>query len=277
MRARGRKQQREEEEESAFVSMTDMTVGFLFVVMILLAFFASQFKDAQVDTNPAEIARLKAEIAELKKQKTDPIELYMSNVDKARRQILEQLRDGLKIDFPDLHIQLNEQSDALRFQGDGLFVQGQSTFLPGKEAVMKRVAQRLNEILPCYTFGGDVKNYASCNPYAAVIEAVQIEGHTDSTGTYPFNISLSADRATTTFELMIDTVPALRMYKNLNAQTVISFAGYGPDRPVASNDTSAGQATNRRIDLRFIMVTPQSSDQIRQIRDKFSSLVVATP
>ena len=44
MRGAFRRHQREEEEESAFVSMTDMTVSFLFVVMILLAFFASQIQ-----------------------------------------------------------------------------------------------------------------------------------------------------------------------------------------------------------------------------------------
>ena len=33
----------QDEEESVFVSMTDLTVSFLFIVMILLAFFASKF------------------------------------------------------------------------------------------------------------------------------------------------------------------------------------------------------------------------------------------
>jgi flagellar motor protein MotB len=300
MRAQGRRHRgHEEDEESAFVSMTDMTVGFLFVVMILLAFFASEFKNTQTVTldvfdrlqqrydvvlqdrdrlkveteqQVVEIEKLKARIAELEKSRIDPLEVYLNRVAQARRQLLERLRDGLKIDFPDLQVQLNEQSDALRFQGDGLFVQGGSTFTAGKAEVVKRIAQRLNEILPCYTLGGPVQSYMKCSPDYAVVEAVQIEGHTDSTGTYPFNIKLSADRATTTFGLMIDTVPTLRSYKNLNDQAVMSFAGYGPDRPVVSNDTPAGQATNRRIDLRFIMVTPRSSSQLDVIRDKFSNL-----
>ena len=76
---------------------------------------------------------------------------------------------------------------------------------------------------------------------------------------------------------MIHTVPTLRSYKNLNDQAVISFAGYGPDRPVASNDTPTGQATNRRIDLRFIMVTPRSSSQLDVICDKFSNLGAGKP
>ena len=49
--------------------------------------------------------------------------------------------------------------------------------------MVKRIAQRLNEILPCYTLGSPVQSYATCNPDYAVVEAVQIEGHTDSTGT----------------------------------------------------------------------------------------------
>ena len=38
-----RQRRHEEEEESVFVSMTDMTIGFLFIVILLLAFFASQY------------------------------------------------------------------------------------------------------------------------------------------------------------------------------------------------------------------------------------------
>ncbi|WP_430512064.1 hypothetical protein [Pannonibacter phragmitetus] len=45
MRASSRRTHQEEEEESAFVSMTDMTVSFLFIVILLLAFFASQYSD----------------------------------------------------------------------------------------------------------------------------------------------------------------------------------------------------------------------------------------
>ena len=295
MRGFARKSSAEDDDESAFVSMTDMTVGFLFVVMILLAFFASQFKNTKTvsqdaydkvveqlqivsqdrdrlkSDNLAKAARivqleallasrertlddvtkerdaLKIRVqqqaernAELERNKNDPLEVYMGRVAQARRQILEQIRDGLKLDFPDLQVQLSEQSDALRFQGEGLFVQGSAIFTPGKADVVKRIAQRLNEVLPCYTFGAKQVFYDGCNPTFAVVEAVQIEGHTDSTGTYPVNINLSAERATTTFRLMTETLPTLRDYRNFLGQSVISFAGYGPDRPIASNDNLAG-------------------------------------
>lgn len=329
MRAQARQSSQEEEEESAFISMTDMTVGFLFIVMILLAFFASQFRMDNLDTVPkkrfeaeviarldaeqkrdafelalqetqgalaektalaeaqaqkiavleAELADLKRRLAELEASMRDPLEAYLAQAADARKRLLEQLRDSLRIDFPDLTVVLSEQSDALQFQGEGLFLEGQSTFVSAsKRDIVRQIAVRLNEVLPCYSFTALPRPDAQCeNPNVAIIEAVQIEGHTDSSGPYAFNTNLSAARATTTFGLMMETVPGLRDYKNARDQAVMSFAGYGPDRPIASNETPAGRATNRRIDLRFIMVTPSSTEEIATIRARFNDLTGATP
>jgi hypothetical protein len=37
-------------------------------------------------------------------------------------------------------------------------------------------------------------------------------------------------------------------------------------RPVASNDTAQGKATNRRIDLRIIMHTPRNLEEVERIK-----------
>lgn len=337
MRAQARRSSREEEEESAFISMTDMTVGFLFIVMILLAFFASKFSndmkgetvpkamfeaevtarekvenerdalevqlaemqaklDAQLRVNALqaeeiakleaeiarhlqEIARLEKRLAELLKTRRDPLETYLSQVGEARRKLLQQLKQQLEVDFPDLKIELSEQSDALRFQGDGLFVKGRSSFNSrAKAEIVRTVARRLHEVLPCYTFQEPPIDGLRCdNPHAAVIEAVQVEGHTDADGSYATNTNLSAERATRTFSLMIETVPELRQYLNYKNEPVMSFAGYGPDRPIKPNDTPENMATNRRIDLRFIMVTPGKTDEIDSIRARFHDMGSAAP
>jgi flagellar motor protein MotB len=364
MRAQARQSSQEEEEESAFISMTDMTVGFLFIVMILLAFFASQFRMDNLDTVPkkryeaeviarveaeqkrdalevelqrvnkalteqlaitsaqaSKIVKLEAEIAALKERNIeldadltrqkeinraqreaiarlqlvlaalkrrlaeleasmrDPLETYLAQVAEARQKLLEQLRDNLRIDFPDLTVVLSEQSDALQFQGEGLFLEGKSTFVSAtKRDIVRQIAVRLNEVLPCYAFTTLPHPGVQCdNPNIAIIEAVQIEGHTDSSGPYAFNTNLSAARATTTFGLMMETVPGLRDFKNARDQAVMSFAGYGPDRPITSNETLEGRATNRRIDLRLIMVTPSSTDEIATIRARFTDLSRGSP
>lgn len=341
MRAQAKRIRQEEEEESAFVSMTDMTVGFLFIMMILLAFFASQMRDPDAvprsaydqvsqerdtwrelaETREATIARLEEEIETLRLQREqlqaqvaklstelmvaqgqvkdleerirqllaqleqrddeiallrrelaklkqiDPLEAYLAEVAQVRRQVLIRLRDAIRADFPDLQVELSEESDALRFQGEGLFASGRSDLSQDRRDIVARLAQRLNEVLPCFTLGLASGFDATCNPGFVMIEAVQIEGHTDDVGTDRVNRNLSAARANNTFFAMTQAAEGVMQHQNLKRQPVLSVAAYGPDRPVASNGTPEGRATNRRIDLRFIMVTPQDTDGIEVIRE----------
>lgn len=69
---------------------------------------------------------------------------------------------------------------------------------------------------------------------------ITVEGHTDSRGTHDYNVKLSDQRAA-----------AVRRYlegKGI-APSRLTSKGYGPDRPVASNDTEEGRAKNRRVDF----------------------------
>jgi OmpA-OmpF porin, OOP family len=38
----------------------------------------------------------------------------------------------------------------------------------------------------------------------------------------------------------------------------LSFKGYGPDKPVASNSTAAGRGENRRVEFNRVNFTPES-------------------
>ena len=387
-----------EEEESVFVSMTDMTVSFLFIVMILLAFFASRFNEeetvplnmhqpvveerdalrmaldrveeqllaaqvevvdlkaersrlraalslAEVKRDEAQaalavrdrrIADLEAELAALVEERDtllktvselesdlasaiaraealreslllaqnerdtakdvlserettiaqleveikaltaeierlsrpDPLKTYIAQVAEQREQVLRQLRDVLLADFPELEGVITSESDVLRFQGEGLFASGSDALLVDRIPLVERIAERLDALLPCYTLGEKAAYSLDCNPAFAVIEAVQIEGHTDSDGADALNIALSARRGAATYAAMTAHEPGLIAHQNLALQPVLSIAGYGEGRPVIGNDTVEGKSTNRRIDLRFIMVTPGESAEIGRIRDR---------
>jgi outer membrane protein OmpA-like peptidoglycan-associated protein len=225
----------------------------------------------------AEIVEKDAEIEELRNrleqlEKVDPLEAYLARVAQVRRDVLRQLRDAIRLDFPDLQVELSEESDALRFQGEGLFASGSSNLRSQKSAIIARLSQRLDEVLPCFTIGPASVFSEVCNPGFIMIEAVQIEGHTDNVGTDVVNRTLSASRANNTFFAMTRAATRIIEHRNLKSQPVLSVAAYGPDRPVTSNYSSAGRATNRRIDLRFIMITPQDTDGIATIRDALSSI-----
>ena len=72
---------------------------------------------------------------------------------------------------------------------------------------------------------------------------VVIEGHTDSQGSAEYNLDLSARRAESVAATLVE-------HFGIEASRV-SSAGYGLERPVATNNTAEGRAKNRRINAVF--------------------------
>jgi len=70
--------------------------------------------------------------------------------------------------------------------------------------------------------------------------AIVIQGHTDATGTETHNQSLSERRA--------NAVEGYFVGKGIDRSRMTSI-GYGEGHPIASNDTAAARARNRRVDL----------------------------
>jgi outer membrane protein OmpA-like peptidoglycan-associated protein len=69
---------------------------------------------------------------------------------------------------------------------------------------------------------------------------ILLAGHTDSTGSAAHNLDLSRRRAASVLSyLATQNVASVR----------ITAYGYGQDHPVASNETEAGRAQNRRVEV----------------------------
>ncbi|MFL5730819.1 MAG: OmpA family protein, partial [Cytophagaceae bacterium] len=72
---------------------------------------------------------------------------------------------------------------------------------------------------------------------------IEISGHTDNKGSAEYNKELSGKRAQAVVDYLIT--------KGIKADRLKS-AGYGFDRPMASNDTDAGRQLNRRTEFEII-------------------------
>ncbi len=70
-----------------------------------------------------------------------------------------------------------------------------------------------------------------------------IEGHTSAEGERDYNVDLSARRAASVAKYLVD--------KGVDSSR-IQTEGFGPDRPVASNDTEDDRALNRRIEFKIL-------------------------
>ncbi|WP_405384679.1 OmpA family protein [Maribacter sp. LLG6340-A2] len=70
-----------------------------------------------------------------------------------------------------------------------------------------------------------------------------VEGHTDSVGSEKLNQSLSESRALSVKEFLVDK--GIEEFR-------LSAVGYGESKPIATNNTRAGRAQNRRVEINLV-------------------------
>ncbi|MDX1811202.1 MAG: OmpA family protein [Gammaproteobacteria bacterium] len=75
---------------------------------------------------------------------------------------------------------------------------------------------------------------------------IQVEGHTDSTGTESYNMELSARRA--------EAVKNILVNKGVEPSRILTLA-FGESKPIASNEYDYGRAQNRRVEIKVAPTT----------------------
>jgi outer membrane protein OmpA-like peptidoglycan-associated protein len=129
-----------------------------------------------------------------------------------------QRADDLDAKLADLQAEKTAEGWNLTL-GDVLFEVDKAVLKPGAERQLGALSEVLRD-----------------NPKATV----QIEGHTDSTGSAEYNQSLSERRA--------QAVERYLVAQGIDTSRIDS-RGLGAAYPVSSNDTSAGRSQNRRVDV----------------------------
>lgn len=105
------------------------------------------------------------------------------------------------------------------------------------------------ELLPIsFPVLDDVVRVLKENPQ---IKEVDVEGHTDATGSADVNRKLSQARA--------ESVVKYITSKGIKAG-ILTPKGYGPDRPIADNATEEGRDANRRVEF---LITRQDAIETR--------------
>lgn len=120
----------------------------------------------------------------------------------------------------DQYLQPQRAQQVVNLSGDALFDVGSAAIRPGTEARLQNLLQRVQE--------------------QGELRSITIVGHTDSTGSASLNRELSLARAVSVREFLIQRGVE---------PSIISVAGAGADRPIASNNTVEGRAENRRVEL----------------------------
>lgn len=86
------------------------------------------------------------------------------------------------------------------------------------------------------------------------LRKVSVEGHTDNRGKPEYNRDLSERRAKSVMRWLIE---------HGVAEERLQAVGYGPDRPIANNNTPIGREKNRRVE--FVIIDPPQADNVKTI------------
>jgi outer membrane protein OmpA-like peptidoglycan-associated protein len=113
----------------------------------------------------------------------------------------------------------------ISLRGDVTFDTDSAVIKPGLYSEIDRIANILNK-------------------YPRTV--IQVEGHTDSTGSESYNMELSARRA--------EAVKNVLVRKGVDPSRILTLA-FGESEPIASNDTAYGRARNRRVEIKVAPTT----------------------
>lgn len=169
------------------------------------------------------------EISNLKKQLSS-----VSDRLKASEEEMNKLRKLAKSIGEGVTVRDTVEGPVLLFPEKILFDSGMAAIKPNGEKALKKMAEFLNE-----------------NP----LISIRIDGHTDTDPIvrtkhlWDSNHHLAAARALSVFHFLTRS-------ENI-AEPRIHVAGFGPNRPIASNNTTTGKRENRRVE--FLILTTVTS------------------
>ncbi len=149
------------------------------------------------------------------------------------QQLYDQLHTILGSSIERHEIVMHETPDGLiiSLRELGFFASGNARLLPGAAGKLAAAAQVLKQ-----------KGFE-----------IRVEGHSDDqpmhSALYQSNWELSMARAMSVLRLLVDDAGF--------PENRISAAGYGPFRPVASNETPEGRQQNRRVDM--VVISPHAA------------------
>ena len=233
----------------------------------------------QVEDLEERIRYLEKELEDYTKRSMETI---LAAISRDRKNLLISIKKQLaKLQ---IKVEVHYDSGIVRF-GEKALKFGSGKYEPDEAGinVITTLAKILSKELPCFTLGPHTKINVECNPNNSIVETIQIEGHTDNDpvsqrtialGNIKDNLQLSTMRAAETWRVVADKNPEILEFfnaeyykdeefniKSKSGQAVLSVSGYGDARPINKGTTKTAKAENRRIDLRFIMMTPRNLDE----------------
>ncbi|KAA9023895.1 OmpA/MotB family protein [Niallia endozanthoxylica] len=171
------------------------------------------------------------DIRELQEQQEEKIEEVVS----VKSEIIKALTEAFS--ESDVSIDIDQQTGAIRFPGSVLYEYDSTALSPvGKDFLKQFVPQYLDILLQ--------------DRFKDEISSIIIEGHTDNSGTYLYNMKLSQERAYSVLDYIYNQEMPNFHVRELSKEYVTAN-GRGPTSPLEDKDGHYSPELSRRVEFLF--------------------------
>ena len=147
-------------------------------------------------------------------------------------------------------IDIDKKTGSLRLASNILFGIGDATLKPESKVELKKAFEE---------YIGALVNNKNIKPH---LDKIIIEGHTDSDGTYIYNLKLSQDRALAVMEYLL----TLDFSKQHNIQPMMIASGRAYLDPISKKGVEDKNAS-RRIEIKFRLKNEDAMQEIEKVLD----------
>ncbi|WP_270437105.1 OmpA family protein [Blautia massiliensis (ex Durand et al. 2017)] len=268
-----RKRKSNDEETSYWLSYSDMMAALLLIFVLIISFTMLQSK-RQYEEKERELLSQQNVIGEQQdqlEQQKKAMESQKKIVDQQKEQMASQqaqldkiigvksnLISALKDEFDgsDLSVSVDSQTGAITFDASVLFDKG-------KHEIKDEGKNFLDQFLPRY-FSVLLKN-----DFHQYISEVIIEGHTDTTADYLYNLELSQQRALAVAKYCLDEKSSSVSKDQIEQlQKIMTANGRSFSNPVYNSDGSIDMDASRRVEFKFRLKDEEMVEEMAQILNK---------
>lgn len=241
-----RHRRRDEEETSYWLSYSDMMAALLLIFVLIISFTLMQSK-RQYESRQDELEKQQKTIEEQEKLLADQ-QKELDRIVGIRSDLVRDLRD----EFSDssTNIKIDEKTGAITFDAGVLFDVSDSDLKPDGMEFIDRFLPRYCSVL-------------LNDKYREYVSEIIIEGHTDTNGTYIYNLELSQQRAFSVAKYCLAEDNGVIGKDQVNLlRTVLTANGKSYSNPIYKADGSVDMDASRRVEIKFRLQDEEMIDEM---------------
>ncbi|MCD7735990.1 MAG: OmpA family protein [Lachnospiraceae bacterium] len=161
-----------------------------------------------------------------------------------------------EFDAQNLNVTIDETDGSIALDSSILFGYNENELTEEGNAL-------LGEVLPIYC------TVLMSEEYVDYLAEVRIDGYTDTTGTYYYNLQLSQERALAVAEYLLSLSGSSISEADMESlQEKLSVNGHSWADPIYNDDGSINQDASRRVEIKFRLKDEDMINELKEILDE---------